>query len=172
MKNSLINFYKNVGNKFFVALGWLWGITACQNESKQLPPPIAPNKMIQILIDIHLAESQVPNLVSTPDSAYFLNKAFEQKVFQKHQIDSATYYQSYAYYLENIAEFEKIYAVVVDSLVYRESTHNLGKPLDSTQKKINSLPNPIKVPTDSSGLELKKKLRKKMLENRGKELEF
>lgn len=170
MKNSLINFCRKIVNKPLFAIGWLCGISACQNESKQLPPPITPDKMIQVLIDIHLAESQVPNLVSTPDSAYFLNKAFEQKVFQKHQIDSATYYQSYAYYLENIAEFEKMYAVVVDSLVYRESTHNLGKPMESSPKKTSSVPNPIKAPTDSSGLELKKKLRKKILENRGKEL--
>ncbi len=172
MKYFLIHFWKKIASNSLMVIGWLWGSVACQSNSKQVPTLIAPEKMIRILIDIHLAESQVPSLVSTPDSAYFLNKAFERKVFQKHQIDSATYYQSYAYYLENIAEFEKIYAVVVDSLVYRESTHNLGKPMESSSKKANSVPNLIKTPTDSSGLELKKKLRKKIFENRGKELEI
>ncbi|PKQ70165.1 hypothetical protein Rain11_0825 [Raineya orbicola] len=151
-------------------IGCALGVIACQSEKKQSPPPLSPEKMIQVLIDIHIAESQVPNLVSTPDSSYFLNKAFERKVFQKHKIDSAAYYQSYAYYLENIAEFEKMYAIVVDSLVYRESTHNLGKPLDTAQKKNTSQPTPTKPRIDSSGLELKKKLRKKLLQNRINEL--
>lgn len=139
------------------------GLAACGEEKAQLPSLLPAEKMVQVLIDMHLAESQVSSLVSTQDSAYFLNKAFEKKVFEKHHIDSTAYYRSYAYYLDNVAEFERIYGIVVDSLVYRESTHNLGKPIVSVKKEKNKTTLPR---VDSTGLELRKHLRKKLLLNR------
>lgn len=138
-------------------------LAACKEEKKQLLLPLSADKMVQVLIDMHLAESQVSSLVSTQDSAYFLNKAFEKKVFEKHHIDSTTYYRSYAYYLDNMAEFERIYGIVVDSLVYRESTYNLGKPITSTKREKNKAHQPA---LDSTGLELRKHFRKKLLINR------
>ncbi|GAB4124385.1 MAG: hypothetical protein OHK0045_11560 [Raineya sp.] len=118
--------------------------------------------MAKVLLEIHLAESQVPHFTQAPDSAQKIYRAFEKKVFEKTGIDSALYYQSYQYYANKAEEFEKIYAIVIDSLVYRESKRDIGKAIDSSvQKKPN--PKPLRI--DSSGLKLKKKI--KLLQRKG-----
>jgi hypothetical protein len=108
---------------------------ACQKPTETPKNILQPKKMVSILIDIHLLESQIPHLSRMPDSSYTLYKAYEKKIFQKHQVDSLSYQQSYRYYLNNLQDFEKIYAQVIDSLVYRESTLNLGKPILIEKKK-------------------------------------
>ncbi|MCU0437084.1 MAG: DUF4296 domain-containing protein [Raineya sp.] len=115
--------------KYLFVIITLLVIISCQKEIETPKNLLQSKKMVAILIDIHLLESQTPHLTRTPDSSYILYKAFEKKIFQKHQTDSLTYQQSYRYYLNNLQEFEKIYAQVIDSLVYRESTLNLGKPI-------------------------------------------
>ncbi|KOY84992.1 hypothetical protein AD998_01490 [bacterium 336/3] len=112
---------------------------SCKEQTETPRNVIQPKKMVAVLIDIHLLESQVPHLTRMPDSAHFLYKAYEKKIFQKHQIDSLTYQQSYRYYLNNLQEFEKIYAQVIDSLVDRESTLNIGKPIIIEKKKDSSM---------------------------------
>lgn len=121
--------------------------------------------MVTVLLQIHLLESEIPEMLHTPDSASLLYQAYEKRIFKKLQTDSATYYQSYQYYLNNLEDFEKIYARVVDSLIYREATRNLGKAMDTTKKKYTSPPIPL---IDSTLLEHKKM---KILKNRGLNIE-
>jgi len=134
-------------------------LTSCQGKKNIETNILSPNQMAKVLIEIHLAESQIPHLALLPDSAQQIYRTFEKKVFDKAGIDSATYYQSYQYYLNRIEEFEKIYAVVIDSLVYRESRMDIGKPMDSSKK--TNLPQKLYI--DSSGLELKKRKIKMLL---------
>jgi len=134
-------------------------LTSCQDKKKVEANVLSPNQMAKVLIEIHLAEAQIPHLALSPDSAQQIYRTFEKKVFDKAGIDSATYYQSYQYYLNRIEEFEKIYAVVIDSLVYRESRMDIGKPMDSSTKTNF----PQKSYIDSSGLELKKRKIKMLL---------
>lgn len=142
-----------------VALLMLISLLACQNnenfEAKILPPV----QMAKVLSEIHLAESQIPHFTQSPDSAQKLYKAFEKKVFDKVGVDSATYYQSYQYYINRIEEFEKIYAIVIDSLVYRESKMDIGKPMDSAKQQ--KIPN-RNILIDTSELRKRMKKRKKM----------
>ena len=134
----------------------LASLFACQNNQNSEVKILPPVQMAKVLSEIHLAESQVPHFTQSPDSAQKLYKAFEKKVFDKVGIDSAIYYQSYQYYINRVEEFEKIYAIVIDSLVYRESKMDIGKAVDSAkQQKIA----PKNLPTDSSGLKLRKKIK-------------
>ncbi len=129
---------------------------ACQSNENIEKKVLSPKEMAKVLIEIHLAESQIPHLSQFPDSAKKIYEKFEKKVFEKTGIDSALYYQSYQYYINQVEEFEKIYAIVIDSLVYRESRMDIGKPMDSSQMQKTPLkPRSI----DSSGLELRKRIK-------------
>ncbi len=130
---------------------------ACQSNENTEKKVLSPKEMAKVLTEIHLAESQIPHLSQFPDSAKKIYEKFERKVFEKTGIDSALYYQSYQYYINQVEEFEKIYTIVIDSLVYRESRMDIGKPMDSSQiQKTPLKPHSI----DSSGLELKKRIKK------------
>ncbi|MFN3315983.1 MAG: hypothetical protein ACK40K_04160, partial [Raineya sp.] len=66
------------------------------------------------------------------------------------------YYQSYQYYINRVEEFEKIYAIVIDSLAYRETKMDIGKPMDTSGvPKKNLKPRSL----DSSGLEIRRKIK-------------
>lgn len=139
------------------------GLFACQNSQNNEVKILSPVQMAKVLSEIHLAESQIPHFVQFPDSAQKLYQAFEKKVFEKLGVDSAIYYQSYHYYINRIEEFEKIYTIVIDSLVYRETKMDIGKAMDSiSQKKIT----PQKMLIDSSGLELKRRKRMQIIQKR------
>lgn len=142
---------------FWGYLGIILLLIACQKKQNTEAKVLSPTQMVKVLVEIHLAESQIPHLSQSPDSAKAIYEQFEKKVFAKTGIDSATYYQSYQYYSNRVEEFEKIYAVVIDSLVYRESKMDIGKPMDTSRP----LPKPAIKPRnlDSSGLELRKKIK-------------
>jgi len=130
---------------------------ACKKNTDTPEGILESKKMVAVLIDIHLLESQIPHLTKMPDSSYILYKSYEKKIFQKHKIDSTTYKQSYSYYLNNLQEFEKIYGQVIDSLVYRETTLNMGKPMQVPKKDSIELKG-----KDSSKINIEKlKLQKK-----------
>ena len=140
--------------KFFTLLLFVF-LFACQNKQNSETKILPPSKMAKVLSEIHLAESQIPHLVLSPDSAQKIYRVFEKKVFEKTGVDSSLYYQSYQYYVNRVEEFEKIYMIVIDSLVYRESKMDIGKEMDSSMQKKNS-PRPL---IDSSGLDLKKRIK-------------
>lgn len=79
--------------------------------------------MINILIDIHMAEARAGSaLLRTQDSTTVYYKSLEQDIFKKYKVDSTKYYSSYRYYMENIQLMDEIYAAVVDSLSSRENS--------------------------------------------------
>lgn len=104
-------------------------------QKVKIPNDIIPkDKMVALLMDIHLAESEWMGAVygSNPDSALKLYKKDEIKIFKKHKIDIALYRKSFEFYSKNIQYLDEIYAVLVDSLSFRESL---------AQKKAGIAPN-------------------------------
>ncbi len=98
-------------------------LAACA-ESPQLPPgTLDKDRMINILIDIHIAEAKSGGAaLRSQDSSTVYYKTLENMVFKKHGVDSTTYYNSYRYYMKNVKEMDQIYAAVVDSLSLRENS--------------------------------------------------
>ncbi|MDX1902936.1 MAG: DUF4296 domain-containing protein [Thermonemataceae bacterium] len=111
------------------------GLWACNTATDKPKNLIEAPKMVRILTDIHLAESQISQHLKANDSSYLLYKGFEEKILKKYKISPSDYEQSYAYYLAHIEDFEKIYAQVVDTLTYREVIMNLGKAVGKSKKQ-------------------------------------
>lgn len=77
---------------------------------------LSQEQMIELMIDIRIAEGEVVNLLLTKDSAQALFKTLEDKIFETHNVDTTYYKDSYQYYLLHPDEGAVIYSAVLDSL--------------------------------------------------------
>ena len=94
---------------------------AC-SEATEIPAEFIPkDKMVQVLIDVHLAESTVSSRNMPQDSAAVLYKMYENQIFQKHGVTDSLYRKSYKWYIENVEVMDDVYEEVVDSLSLREA---------------------------------------------------
>lgn len=86
---------------------------------------MSQDKMVEVLIDIHLIEGLTSAMPVAYDSSKVLYKIFENEVFLNHEVSDSVFTQSMLYYLRDPAEMERIYSRVVDSLVVRESSDGI-----------------------------------------------
>ena len=97
-----------------VTVGLLW---SC---GKKIPEGvIRQDKMTQVLIDLHIAESKVNSLSLNADSTGCLIDILTQRVLEEHELDHETYLRSYNFYMNDIRMMESVYGRVVDSLSLR-----------------------------------------------------
>lgn len=87
-------------------------------------------QMVDIMIDIRLAEGKVSNLTLSNDSSAVLFNVLETQIFADHEIDSSNYIESYNYYLLNPEKFLRITDVVIDSLKVRQQVLTTGRRPD------------------------------------------
>ena len=84
---------------------------------------IDPTKMAKVLTEIHLLEAKIDAVKIYPaDSAQVVYDHYESLLFEDLGITKEQYDRSFEYYLENPNEFEKVYTIVVDSLLQKEKT--------------------------------------------------
>ena len=105
-------------------------LTACDFTDKKPGNLIPADKMVNVLAEVHLAESKVSRLnLRGTDSANLVYKRLEQAIFKKYQVDTSAYTKSYIYYSSHPAEFEVLYQRVVEKLQKRTA------PKKDTTKK-------------------------------------
>lgn len=103
-----------------VSLG-LW--TACTESDE--PARVAPTKLLtqeqvtSILTDVTLAESVVSVSGLSFQDALSRYDLYEREIFRKNGVDSATYRQSYRYYMSHNSDMEAIFKALNDSLTKR-----------------------------------------------------
>ena len=92
-------------------------------ESENKPDKLLPKqKMVEMLIDIHILESEIQNLRLSKDSSQLLYNTFEREIFENSGVDKDLYRTSFAYYLEEVEDMEEIYEIVIDSLNFMEKS--------------------------------------------------
>lgn len=100
------------------------GLSLCR-QKREIDPGgdiLSKEKLIPILIDIHLAEAEIlEGRYYNNDSAKRDFNLMEQKIFKKHKVDSSFYFKSYRYYAKNLNDLEEIYRQVADSLHLMDS---------------------------------------------------
>ncbi|TAF66659.1 MAG: DUF4296 domain-containing protein [Cytophagales bacterium] len=118
-------------------------IVACStinngNEVKEKIIPIDSLKMI--LIDIHIAESQVEELLlSTPDSQQVAFYKIQNIIFKKYKTDSITYFRSYNYYASQMKTLDTMYEGIVDSLSLMQSKAEFEQSIKLKTLKMNEM---------------------------------
>ncbi|WP_229201705.1 DUF4296 domain-containing protein [Arsenicibacter rosenii] len=87
---------------------------------------IPPDKMADVLTEIHLAESRVSRLnLRSLDSSNLVYQRLEGQIFKKFAVDTSAYRKSYAYYSSHPVELEG---------VYKQVTEKLQKKIDAGKK--------------------------------------
>ncbi|MFD2037124.1 DUF4296 domain-containing protein [Belliella marina] len=96
---------------------------ACENRN--IPPGILDeDKMVSVLIDIHLAEGFVSTFPVNYDSSRTLYPMFEHEVFKEHNVADSVFHKSLEFYLANPKMIDRIYARAIDSLNVIEKLGN------------------------------------------------
>ncbi len=77
--------------------------------------------MIRILADVHTAEARVERALTYPDTALMTFNHYQKEILNQHEVSEEQFRSTYRYYLENIAEMDRLYEVIIDTLSIRES---------------------------------------------------
>ena len=99
--------------KYFIFLTFFI-MVSCQNNTEQ--GIIPKDKMVDILIDMHISEEAISELPYEKDTLKALFKMKELEIFDKHLVTEEMYRRSYSHYFFNPKELDNIYQVVIDSL--------------------------------------------------------
>ena len=115
---------------------WLAVLGGCAIP-EEVPPPaqlLPKEKMVSLLVQLHLLEARIEASRLSPDSARALFQAQKKALLWKSGIKSADSLleHSYRYYAVSHKDMDEIYKAVVDSLQLRETQLNGGKPGEPT----------------------------------------
>lgn len=80
------------------------------------------DKMIEVLLEIHVLEAKVQKLYISQDSSELLYKHYEKMLFDDLGITQEVYDKSLIYYVDNSEILGKMYNQIVDSLMLQQST--------------------------------------------------
>jgi len=102
---------------YFLLLVLLTSACSKKNTSKQTPSGIIKQEMmVDILVDIHIAESGIEHSGLHPDSLNQQYANYYQAIFQKYGVSKEKFLRSTSYYFENPSKFEVIYTKVTEKL--------------------------------------------------------
>ncbi|WP_286747767.1 DUF4296 domain-containing protein [Roseivirga sp. UBA1976] len=104
---------------FLLAVTFL--LVACKKEETIPSGILTKEQMVDLMIDIRMAEGKVGTISLSADSAKVLYKALEKRVLNAHGLDSASYVKSYNFYLTRPELFLEVTDIVLDSLKARNS---------------------------------------------------
>ena len=94
---------------------------SCSGSPQEIPKDIlTEGQMVDLLIDIRIAEGKVGTLSLGSDSSRNLYRILEKKIFEDHGVDTATYIKSHQYYLLNPERAMNITGILIDSLKVRQ----------------------------------------------------
>ncbi len=128
-KTANILILKRPFMRFMILLGLALGVlftSGCSSKEKvEIPPsPIGFKKMVNVLIDIHIAES-VNQQVTIKRDTLFEKKKMEHRyedVFKTHGISGTDYQTAFQYYVAQPDSFDIIYEQVIERLTVMSTT--------------------------------------------------
>lgn len=82
------------------------------------------DKMVEMLVDIHMLEGMVSSFPIHFDSSRILYPLMERDLFEKHQVPDSVFKRSLEFYMEDIRMMDRIYARTIDSLSVIEKRGN------------------------------------------------
>lgn len=91
-------------------------LVSCGGSSKILDEAT----LIEILIEIHQAESKINSTGMTGDRKTEAFLLYEQHIYAKYQTDSLTFHRSHDHYIKDLGKISAIYKAVADSLSQRK----------------------------------------------------
>ena len=112
-------------NSEHIVVFFLWiALISCAPE----PKPdylLTQEEMVDVLVEVYLAEARLSSSGIPRDSAEMLFKAYEKTILDRRNIEDSTLRASYKYYFEHSEEMEAILDVVIDSLNIQEQRNRV-----------------------------------------------
>jgi hypothetical protein len=125
----------------------------CNTDDRKPDNLLSEEKMVNILTDIHLIESDVNNMrITDADSNLAIYLYLETQLFKKYQIDTATYRNSYRYYIAQPEVFGKIYKQVL-KVAEENSAKEKKRMNDASLKAQKKIEKPVLVKSVRSKLD-------------------
>ncbi|MBX0332004.1 DUF4296 domain-containing protein [Pontibacter sp. HSC-14F20] len=108
-------------------------LTGCGQSTEKRPADLLPEQqMVQILADVHIAEARIETNVLYPDTALMVFNKEQMQILADHGVEEEEFRKTYRYYLNNLAQMDKLYEIILDTLSVREaklrSTDTTGAP--------------------------------------------
>jgi hypothetical protein len=111
---------------------WLAMLGGCTMPEEVKPPEqlLPREKLVSLLVQLHLLEARVEASRLSPDSARALFQSQKKELLWKNDLTEAdsVLQRSYRYYAINHKDMDEIYKEVIDSLERRQTQLNGGKP--------------------------------------------
>lgn len=99
-------------------------VLSCNLGKNEIPGNILPkNKMIPILIDIHIAEASVQENGVVGDSAIQKAKDYYAYIYKLHDVTAEQFEVSFDYYCRNLSLMNEIYDKMIEELSKKEGQH-------------------------------------------------
>ena len=101
----------------------LFALAGCSGMQKDTPPAdlIAQGKMIQVLVDIHVADAVVENKSGAQNPNLPLTNALYEQIYKNHGITATQYKTSFKYYESHAELMDKMYEQVITELSKKEA---------------------------------------------------
>ncbi|KQR71060.1 hypothetical protein ASF92_06580 [Pedobacter sp. Leaf176] len=103
-------------------------------RQKMPPNIIAPDKMQNILYDIHVADGYI-SMIAMADSSRKVAAAYYKGVYKKFGIDSAKYAQSMNYYYKHPQDLEKMYKSIAQRLGKQQKAMEKADSIAKSKRK-------------------------------------
>lgn len=122
----------------------LLGFMGCNHKSQQTEL-LSRDKLIDLLADIHIAESALrTNSGGTPDQFNARRNAYFEWVMKEHHTTYAQFDYSIKHYLENSERFSKMYDEVISRIKQKEMLNKsvpakAKTPVKTPKQKIDSI---------------------------------
>lgn len=108
----------------YIALAFL--TFAC--AKKERPDDVlTPEKMADVMVDIHLTQGVDQARVLTKDSTLISKETLQSYVFTNHSISQEEYQRSFDWYSNNLKEFDAVYARVIERLNQMEAARMVDR---------------------------------------------
>ncbi|RYY19123.1 MAG: DUF4296 domain-containing protein [Cytophagaceae bacterium] len=103
---------------------------------EEVPPPkqlLPKEKVVSLLVQLHVLEARVEASHLSPDSARALFQQQKNEILRKNDVPQkdSLLQRSYRYYAVNHKDMDEIYKAIIDSLEHREALLN-GTPTKKT----------------------------------------
>jgi hypothetical protein len=106
-------------NKFLQAIFLFCIVLIVSCDEPPIPKPeqlVSEKKMIDMLVDIHLAEAMFGQLRYDSDYSKLTSADYYYSVLEKHNMPDSIFEKSLVYYASEPRDFEKMYQKVLDKL--------------------------------------------------------
>ncbi|MEO5675539.1 MAG: DUF4296 domain-containing protein [Chitinophagales bacterium] len=127
--------------KYFIISFLMMLQVSCSDKASYAPSGmISKSKMVDIFVDVHLAEAAADNRALTASQINSLMALRYDSLFRKNKTTFREFKASYDYYAAHPAEIADIYDEVVNKLTTLESRVSGGKPARFPKQLGDSLP--------------------------------